>query len=124
MVIDGSRAQVELCGDFAVGQAFGDKAGDLDLLGSELEQRGVIPPACSLAGRTQLGLGPFRPRSRSQPLKQLKRRSQVGSRGGPLPVPAQPLTVEQFSARALERRLGMLVAGLAGSAEQPGDEVD
>src|SRR5215208_6146635 len=57
VVVDRARAEVELCGNLAVGHAGGDEPRDLQLLRGELvERRGVAPPG-RLAGGAQLRPG-------------------------------------------------------------------
>jgi hypothetical protein len=65
VIVHGARTQVQLRRDLAVGQAVGDKPGDLEFLRGEPGQREGVAPAGGLAGGAQLGLGALGPGNRS-----------------------------------------------------------
>jgi len=104
VVVDGARAQEQLCGDLAVGEAVRDKPGDLPFSRGEPGSGERVGLAGGLAGGRQLGLGAVGPRNRAQPLEQLQRRMQVGARVAAPALPPQPLAVQQVGAGPLQRR--------------------
>src|SRR6185436_19752901 len=91
VVVDRARAEVELCGDLAVGHAGGDESGDLQLLWGQLvERRGVAPPG-RLAGGAQLGLGALLPRRQADLVEEVGGPAQMQARFALLPLAPQPL---------------------------------
>ena len=74
VVVDRAGAEVELCGDLAVGHAARHEAGDLQLLRGELVERRGIAPSCRLAGSAKLSLGAFLPRPRADSAEEVASR--------------------------------------------------
>jgi hypothetical protein len=104
VVVDRTRTEVEPCGDVPVGQALGDKPGDLEFLRCQLVQRGGIAFARGLAGSPQFGFGAFLPENGAEPVEQFQRRAQMGACLLAPPFASQPLAEQQFGTGPLKRR--------------------
>src|SRR6516164_1386831 len=119
VVIDGTRAEIQLRGDLAVGQALRDQPGDLQFLWCELVQGQAVALAGGFPGCPQLCCGAVLPRQRPELVEQLSRREQVSAGFLPPALSPQPLAVKQFGASAPERGQGRTCGKcLAGNARR------
>jgi hypothetical protein len=107
VVFDRARAEEQMGGDLAIGQALGGQARDLEFLRRQPVQCRGLTVASGLAGGAQLRFGALCPRDRAQGTEQPGGGAQVRTCLRPFPVTAQPLAVEQFGAGPLERREGV-----------------